>query len=244
MFISVILQTIVVFLVLIAALYMVKQNRRPYFALLFLIVYIGARLVVRLPQIQDLHPGLHHNWTGQILIVAWVLFCLWISPLTPRDIGLTLRQRPGTVMPAVILTICVIVFKGVLTVLLNAFLVNTGVESLLFQVTMPPLAQELQYSGLLLSLLIVSLGGRQTDQNFDWDRATVLAIIITAFSHGIIFGLVYSSGFQINIIAFTTPFIGKLVYAWLRLSTGSLLFPFLAYSASNFVVWLLTFLLN
>ena len=242
MFLSVLPQTVGVFLVIMIAFAMVKQNHRPYFAILFIVAYLVSRIVVRLPDALGLQ--LNYNWIGHVLVIAWVLFFLWISPLKPKDIGLTLRQRSGTVMPAVIVTLCLIALKGIITVLLNAFLYNSGFETLLFQITMPALAQELQYSGLLLSLMIVALGGRQTEQKFDWNRVTVLAIIITAFSHGIVFGLVNNTGFQVNILAFTTPFIGKLVYAWLRLSTGSLLFPILAFSVSNFVVWLLTLLLT
>lgn len=242
-----ILDTIVMSLVLVVALFVVKQDRRPWFAFLFLVVYLVARIAVLLPlpQVLDFHPdGLVHNWIGHLLQIAWVLVFLWIGPLRAEDIGLTLKQRSGTILPAVVGTIGVIAFKGGLPVLLGGGPSNgLSAETLLFQITMPPLAQELLHSGLLLSLMIIALGGIKVDQEFDWTLVIVLAVLVNAFSHGIKFGLQYDPGLQFNIMVFMTPFIGKLVYAWLRLSTGSLLFPVLAYSLSNLVVVLIPYLL-
>jgi len=141
-------------------------------------------------------------------------------------------------------TIGVIAFKGVLAGLQSPAPSNgLSVETLLFQITMPPLAQELLHSGLLLSLAIIALGGSKVGQEFDWTLVIVLAVIVSAFSHGIKFALQYDAGLQFNIMVFMVPFIGKLVYAWLRLSTGSLLFPVLAYSLSNLLVVLIPHLL-
>ncbi len=241
------LDTIVMSLVLVVALFVVKQNRRPWFAFLFLVAYLVARIAVLLPlpQVLDLHPeGLVHNWIGHLLKIAWVLVFLWIGPLKAEDIGLTLKQRSGTILPAVMGTIGVIAFKGVLAGLQSPAPSNgLSVETLLFQITMPPLAQELLHSGLLLSLAIIALGGSKVGQEFDWTLVIVLAVIVSAFSHGIKFALQYDAGLQFNIMVFMVPFIGKLVYAWLRLSTGSLLFPVLAYSLSNLLVVLIPHLL-
>lgn len=139
-------------------------------------------------------------------------------------------------------TIGVIAFKGIVAALLNEGPLNDLIgETLLFQITMPPLAQELVHTGLLLTLMIFALGGTRTNQKFEWSRVTVMAVIVTAFSHGIVFGLSYNAGLQFNIMVFIIPFMGKLVYAWLRLYTGSLVFPILAYSLSNFIVFLVAY---
>ena len=244
MFLSVLPQTVGVFLVIMIAFAMVKQNRRPYFALLFIIAYLVSRIVVPLPHALGLHLGLDHNWVGHFLMIGWVLIFLWIGPLRAKDIGLTLKQHSGTITPAIMVTIGIIAFKGIVAALLTEGRPNDIiVETLLFQITMPPLAQELVQTGILLTLMILALGGT-INQKTDWDRVTYLAVIVTAFSHGIIFALSYNGGLQLNIMAFMIPFIGKVAYAWLRLYTGSLLFPILAFSISNFVVWLVPYLLN
>lgn len=244
MFLTVFAQTIVVSLILIATLFLVKQNHRPYFALLFIAAYLVSRIVVRLPFALDLHLGLIHSWLGHFLMIGWVLIFLWIGPLRAKDIGLTLKQHSGTITPAIMVTIGIIAFKGIVAALFTEGQPNDVIlETLLFQITMPPLAQELVQTGLLLTLMILALGGT-INQKTDWDRVTFLAVIVTAFSHGIIFALSYNGGLQFNIMAFMIPFIGKIAYAWLRLYTGSLLFPILAFSISNFVVWLVPYLLN
>lgn len=239
--------TIVMSLIIALALFPAKQSRRPLFAFLFLVVYAVARIASLLPHteaLRSLSEGLAHNWAGHLFIIAWVLIFVRIGPLRASDIGLTFAQRAGTVLPAVLATLGVIAFKGGLTVLLSGGPPDDLMtETLLFQITMPPLAQELLHSGVLLSLMIVALGGRRVDQEFGWTVPIVFAVIVTALSHGVIFGLRFDSGFQFNIMAFTTPFVGKLVYGWLRLSTGSLLFPILAYSLSNLAVLLLPRLL-
>ena len=246
MFLPILLDTIAVSLTVAIALLLARHNHRSYFGLLFLVVYAVARVVNRLPSPDALgiHPeGLAYNWVGHLFMLAWVLIVVRIGPLRARDIGLTLAQRPGTVLPAVLVTLGVIAFKGGLTALLGgAPAYDPMTETLFFQITMPPLAHELLHSGLLLFLMIVALGGRSVDQEFDWALPVVAAVIVTAFSHGVIFALRYDAGLQFNIAAFTTPFMGKIAYAWLRLSTGSLLFPVLAYSSSNLVVVLVQYL--
>ena len=245
MFFPIFLNTIVMLLMVIIALFLVNQNRRPFFALLFLVVYLVDGIVNILPFVFDFQPeGLIYNWIGQSLKIAWVLIFLWLCPLKAKDIGLTFKQRSGTILPAVLVTIGVIAFKVVLTALFSASPPGELLlETVLFQIIMPPLAQELLHSGLLLSLMIIALGGTEIDQKFEWNRVIVLAVILTAVSHGIKFGLRFDAGLQFNFIVFLTPFIGKLVYAWLRLSTGSLLFPILAYSLSNLGVLFIPYLL-
>jgi len=48
---------------------------------------------------------------------------------------------------------------------------------------------------------------------------------------------------QFNFFSFLYPFIGGLVYAALRLGTGSLLFPILAHNGGNFISVLILHLL-
>ncbi|TVQ21778.1 MAG: CPBP family intramembrane metalloprotease [Spirochaetaceae bacterium] len=246
-FLPIIVDTIVLSLITAVAVLPAKRNRRPNFALLFLVVYAVSRIVTRLPSPDalGLHPeGLAYNWVGHLFIIAWVLIFVRIGPLRAKDIGLTLAQRPGTVFPAVLVTLGVIAFKSGLAVLLSGGPPDDLMtETLLFQITMPALAQELVYSGILLSLMLGALGGKKVEQEFDWTVPVVLAVIVTALSHGITFGLRFDSGLQFDIAAFSVPFLGKLVYAWLRLSTGSLVFPVLAYSLSNLAVLLLPYLL-
>ncbi len=237
------LDTITLFLVVTIALLWVKKDRRPIYAFLFLAVYLIARLVNVLPVLLNFHiEGLIFNWFGHIFQIAWVLIFLWLSPLKAKDIGLTFKQRPDTIRPAVLMTIGLIVFKVGLTALSGGRqLDELMTEQWLFELTMPPLAQEFLHSGLLLSLLIIALGGSKVDQKDDWTSVIVIALVINAFSHGIKFGLQYDPGLQFNFMVFFTPFLGKLAYGWLRLSTGSLLFPVLAFSLSNLGVLLVDF---
>lgn len=232
-------QTIAVILALVLASVLVKEDRRPLFVVLFLSAHLVSRFVIRLPLVLDLHLGLRHNWVGHILVIAWVLLFLKMGPIGAKEIGLTWKQDPGTTVPALMITAGVVAFKGILAALSPAGPPGGRMaETLLFQITMPPLAQELLYTGLLLTLAVVALGGTIGDRAPAWDRVTVLAVLVAAFSHGIGFSLLHETGLQFHPGLFMIPFLGKVVYASLRLYTGSLLFPMLAYSISNLVVWM------
>ena len=244
MFLPLLVDVIVIVVIILVALLLVKENRRPIYAGLFLVGYLGARLVNQLPFFLGFFPeNLQFNWYGHVLMIVWVLAFVWISPLKAKEVGFTLKQRPGTVLPAVLVSIGVIVFKGGVTALFGGGAPDgIPTETLLFQITMPPLAQEFLFSGLLLSLIMIALGGPEDNQDFDWGQVCVLAVIVTALSHGLKFGYRLDAGFQFMFVPFLTPFLGKLVYGWLRLETGSLLFPVLAYSLSNLVVLLVPFI--
>ncbi|TVQ23748.1 MAG: hypothetical protein EA383_13500 [Spirochaetaceae bacterium] len=69
-------------------------------------------------------------------------------------------------------------------------------------------------------------------------------VFVTALSHGITFGLRYDSGVLFSIASFWIPFLGQIVYAWLRQTTGSLVFPILAFSLSNLAVLLFPYLVS
>lgn len=239
---------VIITLIVIIALLMIKKKRYLYYAFLFLVFKAVDSLLLRLPSIIDsiyfYSQGLQWNWLGKFLSIAWVLLFLWLGPLSASDIGLTLKQRSGTVFPAVKITIIYVFISVSIQLFLLGVSPKVTTETLLFQATMPGLAEEPVFSGVLLTLIIFTLGGKIDRNKFNWTRANVIAVIVVAFTFGIVHALFYQGGLQFNILLFLSTVSGALVTVWLRLYTGSLLFSILAHNGGNFIVCLIFLLLQ
>jgi uncharacterized protein len=100
--------------------------------------------------------------------------------------------------------------------------------TLAFQATMPGLAEEIAYRGILPALLL-GLTGRQAPDATPWT-----VVIATALLFGIWHGLRYMDGtFSFEPLAALTPLIGGIAAGGLRFKTGSLLIPVLGHALAN-----------
>jgi membrane protease YdiL (CAAX protease family) len=214
-------------------------------AALFLALLALDTLLTPLPYALGLHPaGLQWNWIGKVLSIAWALVFLRVGPITAEEAGLTLRQRPGSVVPAAVLTVLLI---GA-TAVLSGSDGRATTETLLYQATMPGLAEELAVRGVFLALLHRAFSGvplrlqgaALPAAEPARGAARAWPILITATAFGLWHGLGIREGavfFQP--MSFALPFIGGLAFAWLRERTGSLLFPVLAHNGANLIGFLL-----
>ena len=225
----------------VGALFLVRE-RRPRYAIVFLALFALDTAVLAVPSVLDLHPaGLEWNWIGKFAGVAWVALFIWVSPFSANDIGATLRYRPGTVMPAIRLSGSVLIVTGIVFIL-NPIEAPPAIgETVVYQATMPGIAEEPIFRGVFLSLLLVALGGSLSQDKFTWTRATVGAVLITTLVFGLVHGLSIDGGihFQIEEFIFTSILGG--LFAWLRLYTGSLLFPIILHNAVNTLAFLIAF---
>lgn len=229
-------QLVMIPVVLVA--FLLVRERRPWYAIVFLALFALDTAVLISPSILELHPeGLTWNWIGKFLSVTWVLLFVRLGPVSTEDCGLTLRQRPGTVTPAMGISAIVLAVIGVGTILSNGIQAPDPVlETLAYQATMPGIAEELTVRGVFLSVLILAFGESLQDE-FEWTRATIFALLTTAFVFGLVHGLSFDDGVRFHIVDFTFPFMLGGIFAWLRLHTGSLLFPIILHNAVNVLVF-------
>jgi uncharacterized protein len=206
--------------------------RRFGWAALFLGLLAVDALVTGVPGRFGLNPaGAEWNWAGKIFSLAWAVAFVYFGPLRWKEVGATWRQRPGSMIPAALVTVAVMAFI--------AFMLDapqrTDPETLAFQATMPGLAEELAYRGVFFALLVRAFeSGREASGG-----ALVYATVVTALAFGLLHGLHYSAGqVHFDVMAFAFPFLGGLVFGWMRAYTGSLLFPVLAHNGANLVVYL------
>jgi uncharacterized protein len=105
-----------------------------------------------------------------------------------------------------------------------------SLETVLFQLTMPGITEELAFRGVAFALLTSSWNGRDTP-----DTPTPWAAIVTT---AVAFGLWHMVGVQQGRLTFDVmsglfPLIGGIAYGWLRAISGTVWLPMLAHGVGN-----------
>ena len=207
----------------------VSASRQVGPAVLFLALLAFDHVVTAFPVVYGVAqiPGSDWNWTGKLLSLAWALAFIAVGPLSRRDVGLTPRQRAGSVLPASLVT-GALVALGVGVGLVFGEGGPFEAEALLYQLSMPGLAEELAYRGVFLALLHRALPADEGTAAFWWPA------VVTTLAFGLWHGLSLEGGrVSFDFLSFLYPLIGGGAFAWLRERTGSLLFPILAHNAAN-----------
>jgi membrane protease YdiL (CAAX protease family) len=218
-------------------------QRRVCYAVLFLGVVLLDFVVMVLPIAMHWQPdALQWNWLGKFFNVVVALLVLRFSPLTRHEIGLTLNQRPNSMLIGLLVIVCVAIFWP----LFNRYgPVPHPIETLAFQATMPSLAEELAFRGIYLALLVRALGGHMSlgmEGDLPGNRRAVLiaaTILILGFGLGHVLRSLVAEGFTTAALGpFVWTSFAALILTWLRLRTGSLLLPMLCHSAMNLSVFI------
>ncbi len=208
----------------------------------FAAIAIADELLLTLPRaIPLIRPeGFAYNWGGKILSFALGLACVYVFRLvSPKEVGLTLEQRPGSIRPAVIAV------GGVLLIELPLFwlLIGPAVPSLedhVFQLSLPGLSEELMYRGVLLALVDRVAPPRRRVLGADLGLGVVATSVLFAAVHAV--GISSDWTVTLNWMAGFLPLLGGFVFAWLRARTGSLVWPILLHNvaneSANLVAWL------
>lgn len=165
------------------------------------------------------------NWSGKVYSLALSVLVILVLKLDRHAVGLTFKQRTPWLSVAAVLGF--IVWGSVLGWVFQPGLAD--VETLAFQVTMPGLAEELVYRGVVPAVLLGALWGRALPERGYWP-----VIIGTAIAFGLWHSLGYSKAtWNIDPMSGLFPFIGSLAGGWLRFRTGSLLVPVLGHGLAN-----------
>ena len=167
-------------------------------------------LMNRLPILSDLA----WNWTGKTFaIIATLAFVgLWHG-VNWREIGFA-GLRKGSWRPFIILT--------VIWFLLSGWRTGgdpTELESLLFNLSLPAIDEELIYRGVLLVLLNRTFGTPWKVLGASVGWGWVICSVLFGMVHGIGFD---QSQFQFDIAPIFFTGIGGLIMGWVRERTGSL----------------------
>ncbi|MGN6516018.1 MAG: CPBP family glutamic-type intramembrane protease, partial [Rhizomicrobium sp.] len=137
-------------------------------------------------------PGAHWNWSGKIIdIVAMLVVALILiatKRFTARDVGLTLRQAPGTGRAILFVMIPYLIVMAVLTAMWFGEPKPQSAETIWYEATMPGLAEELLWRGLLLAVLDRMFAARFRLWKAEIGYGAIALTLVFALVHGLHFG--------------------------------------------------------
>lgn len=187
-------------------------------------------LMGRLP----IFSNLEWNWTGKVfaIIASLVFIGLWHG-ISRREVGFT-GLRKSSWLPFIGL----VLLSFVVFIALYTKDVPTKVETLLFQLTMPGIDEEIVFRGIMLVLLNRAFGTpwKVLGANVGW------GLLISSVLFGLIHGIGFTGSqlqFQFNLVPIIKASIAGLTIGWLRECSGSLypaIFLHATVDAAGFII--------
>lgn len=178
------------------------------------------------------------KWAGLVVaLLAIALVCRYSQAVTLNEIGLTLKQRQGSLLPSLIATGVAVVVAFALGLLAKSG--DTG-NSWLVSLSYPVVAgldEELIYRGVLLALFGLAVG----KAGFGLLGAQVtlgglIALVLFAVIHGI---KIKNGALSVSVFGVGLTFFYGFIFLWIRERTGSLLLPVLAHNLVNTIGWII-----
>jgi membrane protease YdiL (CAAX protease family) len=165
------------------------------------------------------------NWTGKVLSLVVSVAMIVAFKLSPDALGLRLKQEHPTL--AWLSIIAFVIWGATLGAIFKPGAADT--ETLMFQATMPGLAEEIVYRGIAPALLLGLINCRPHVRGIPW-----AVVVATAFIFGAWHALSFSKG-SVNfaLMSGLFPMVGSIAGGWLRFKTRSLLVPILGHSLAN-----------
>ncbi len=200
------------------------RNIKPLWILL-------AALYLALDTVVILHaPRLDHgqwNWSSKVASLLLGALTIAALQLSRAEVGIVMpRGRSAWAWTAVGI-VGAVAFDGTLNYIFRTHH-GPSLETILYQVTMPGLDEELTYRGVAFALIyraFVTAGERY---------ANAAAILIPSLVFGLLHAYSHSNGsshFEWGGLFFSLPL--GLLFAWVRLRSGSLLGGVLAHNLAN-----------
>jgi hypothetical protein len=182
--------------------------------------------------------GAHWNWSGKALDIGVMLVIAALFIVTRRftagDFGLTLRQAPGTWRAILFMMIPYLIVMAALTARWFGETTPQSAETIWFEATMPGLAEELLWRGILLALLDRMFTARLRLAGAQIGYGAIALTLAFALVHGMQFDktLTIHTDWLNAVMAGVTGF----ALVWLRLRTKSLVLPVVLHNATNVIL--------
>jgi len=189
--------------------------------------------VTSLPPI-DGFARLHWSWQGALLSVVWPLLLVGLAPsVSLASIGITSSFRPGWLAPCLIgLLIAVVVPAGFFALGSRLKLTAGG---WIYLSTMPGLAEELAFRGVVQSLLNQAFPRTWQLAGAPCGWGLVIAAVLFAGVNGLV-GLDAQLHPRIALQAGIAPLLMSLVSGWVRERSNSIWPSVLGHNLSNLII--------
>lgn len=174
------------------------------------------------------------NWQGKLMALAGTLIVAALPWFGWREAGLTLKQAPGSLKPALAVSL---LYVGFFVVIALVFPTEpASAETVAFQLTMPGLEEEAFYRGLLLLALAKAFTARARFLGVEWHWGALISSALFGLTHA--FG--FSDGaFSFDPIYFALTAFPSLIAVWLVLKTRSIVLPVVLHNFGNAVTLLI-----
>jgi hypothetical protein len=197
----------------------VKQAkpRRPWLLGLFAAVNILEWFVLMMPR-HGPFVRLDWNWQGKLLEIAWPALLFFVVPgLTLAHLGLRVRPAPGSWKP--------LLLAGAAALGISAFLLphmggHPDRETLLFELSMPGLGEELVFRGAFQSLLNEVFGKPWRILGAELGWGFVISTLLFTTGHG----LLMTPDLRVRFVPFAmlpALLLGPIL-GWMRERSGSI----------------------
>lgn len=171
------------------------------------------------------------NWSGQLLGLAGVLAIAFMlvrrGLLDWRDMGITLRQAPGSLPLAAGLIVATLGINYVSMSLSTFRLPGVPLETWLYQASVPGLVEETLFRGMLLALADRAVSPRRA-------KVEVMGARIGYGGLAVTLAFLALHGLSLAAVLILPA---ALLYLWLRARTGSLVLPIIAHNLWNLSVY-------
>ena len=195
----------------------------------FSIFFIGNSLLLALPghfPTFRIFEG-QWNWDGKLFaILGAVVFLLLYRKFELKDYYLTLKQDKKHLKKGIIIISAIFLLSSVLNIALNPFTTEWNWETLMFQLSMPGINEEIAYRGIMLGLLAKILKP---------NKFLHPAIIVTAILFGLGHGFFLDGNWEVvfNAAPFFGTFALGMIWAWITMKTGSILLALISHNLGN-----------
>jgi len=206
-----------------------RDRRLLWVSLGFLVLSMGATLLPTL----DLLDRLRWNWQGKIVQTGVALAFIWFLAATgrssPRATGLRLDLVPGSARPLLVAALVATAIPAAFVVLGASLPLD--LETLLFELTMPGIAEELFYRGALQTALERVFRGRRQLFGARVGWGYVIATVLFGIVHAV--GVDWNLELSVNPLSGVGPLIGGAILGWMRTRGGSVWPPIVAHNLGN-----------
>lgn len=178
------------------------------------------------------------NWTGKLYsVIAMSAFAAALvasRTFSRKDIALTFQQLPGALRAATMVAVPYFVILATLTVFFFGNRHAASVETLLYQATMPGLAEELSVRGIQFALFDRILAFRFRLGGATLGYGAIATSIAFGAGHAISLDQPFEWSSSLMLFGVTGS-IGFLL-CWLRARTGSLAVPVIVHNITNLIL--------
>ncbi|WP_017668348.1 CPBP family glutamic-type intramembrane protease [Sandarakinorhabdus sp. AAP62] len=177
------------------------------------------------------------NWQGKILALMITLAIAALPAFGWARCGLTFAQAAGSWRAA--WPVAALYCSFFLAIALAFPSGPATSEETAFQLTMPGLAEEPFYRGVLLFALDRAFQGRKRLLGVEWGWGALLSCWLFGMDHAFGYAGAFAGGeFSLDPAILALTAIPSLLAVWLRLRTGSLLLPVLLHNFGNSIALL------